>query len=868
MDQLPLFYDFPTESKINQESFSRTFQVVSITPPSLNALEFQILIDQRWYTSEFDDNEDSNFPSWLKVLQFSRDQTLNSAKICSVITFSQQPITLYHFVQYFCKKSNFHLCSIRKWSVPHSNYLLDFCAFQVNIYNQRIVLRGMVYMLNDAIICTYGTCPSNIYNQLKYHFLISCSSLKLNELFFFKSINTMKYKQYYDNYLYFKYPKYLKIFPRNKVHLILKIDKQGKSKIILKYSNNYNNIQNGKTNIKKKKKLTKNFFNKNVTINLIFDNDNDNLIQKNTNKYVNLKLKFFKNDNIPKSYDLIQKNGKNNKHKNKNENENENENEEKKKEKNKNKKNNDDDDSNRNANKTGNDNKLKIQNNNKEIYSNLFIDIIPKVELTNVRVLNSILEHFKKQIYLSEVDIVNPYFFIPGNQFLSKFNKNHFFDNISDSSWILGREHLFPFIKSIKEMIGVVMIYGKISNLIPVEIFIGIKQLKNSICLIYSITTSKELNLKNWVSNQNTFELVCRTICLSINQAKKDKNTQTENNQIEVTNLISNLNSKFTNLEDQGWKMIYEMPISLLNNPLFHQFDLLEKPQISQPTHCFSCDEEFNMRKWRKFCKHCGLGFCKNCLKKQTPIPKFGYNSPVSVCENCKAFLNKNNFLGYKRNNQKNIYNLHLWKSWNEGSTIETKTSYNDQNIKEFSLSYCLIKKTNTTYTLQLMDIDDQQNNQTISFSDLKDDNYIEHNGIIKENIGCDLITINGKMFNCNIYKSHSKTNKSIMIYEWIPVVSFLDFPIRIFQINKKTFRYKDRRIIKLQDIQIINNISFHCLVFQEIEVQINGKKKQNLLWISRNIPGGLIKLISKDENGLIETTQVIKIKNANKKIY
>ncbi|XP_072044628.1 hepatocyte growth factor-regulated tyrosine kinase substrate-like [Amphiura filiformis] len=50
---------------------------------------------------------------------------------------------------------------------------------------------------------------------------------------------------------------------------------------------------------------------------------------------------------------------------------------------------------------------------------------------------------------------------------------------------------------------------------------------------------------------------------------------------------------------------------------------------------CHTCRVEFSVVQRKHHCRHCGQIFCNKCTTKQVPIPKFGIEKAVRVCEPC-----------------------------------------------------------------------------------------------------------------------------------------------------------------------------------------------------------------------------------------
>lgn len=67
-------------------------------------------------------------------------------------------------------------------------------------------------------------------------------------------------------------------------------------------------------------------------------------------------------------------------------------------------------------------------------------------------------------------------------------------------------------------------------------------------------------------------------------------------------------------------------------------FDVEEAPrwiEDSDAASCFRCRTEFSTMRRRHHCRACGQIFCHACSSKQAPIPKYGIEKEVRVCDSC-----------------------------------------------------------------------------------------------------------------------------------------------------------------------------------------------------------------------------------------
>lgn len=67
-------------------------------------------------------------------------------------------------------------------------------------------------------------------------------------------------------------------------------------------------------------------------------------------------------------------------------------------------------------------------------------------------------------------------------------------------------------------------------------------------------------------------------------------------------------------------------------------FDVEEAPiwkEDTEATCCFKCRNNFSTFNRKHHCRACGEIFCGTCSAKQSPIPKFGIEKEVRVCDAC-----------------------------------------------------------------------------------------------------------------------------------------------------------------------------------------------------------------------------------------
>ncbi|ESN93888.1 hypothetical protein HELRODRAFT_145029, partial [Helobdella robusta] len=55
-------------------------------------------------------------------------------------------------------------------------------------------------------------------------------------------------------------------------------------------------------------------------------------------------------------------------------------------------------------------------------------------------------------------------------------------------------------------------------------------------------------------------------------------------------------------------------------------------------SQCMSCKVLFTFVRRRHHCRNCGKIFCSNCSSNSVPLPHFGHQKPVRVCNSCFLF--------------------------------------------------------------------------------------------------------------------------------------------------------------------------------------------------------------------------------------
>jgi len=62
-------------------------------------------------------------------------------------------------------------------------------------------------------------------------------------------------------------------------------------------------------------------------------------------------------------------------------------------------------------------------------------------------------------------------------------------------------------------------------------------------------------------------------------------------------------------------------------------------PDWSESDVCMRCRSGFTAFKRKHHCRNCGQTFCQTCSQNNMPLPKFGLETPVRVCDGCYAEL-------------------------------------------------------------------------------------------------------------------------------------------------------------------------------------------------------------------------------------
>lgn len=62
-------------------------------------------------------------------------------------------------------------------------------------------------------------------------------------------------------------------------------------------------------------------------------------------------------------------------------------------------------------------------------------------------------------------------------------------------------------------------------------------------------------------------------------------------------------------------------------------------PEWVDSPECNRCRTKFSLTVRRHHCRNCGQIFCDDCSSKTMPLPRFGYEKDVRVCDGCYVQL-------------------------------------------------------------------------------------------------------------------------------------------------------------------------------------------------------------------------------------
>jgi growth factor-regulated tyrosine kinase substrate len=91
----------------------------------------------------------------------------------------------------------------------------------------------------------------------------------------------------------------------------------------------------------------------------------------------------------------------------------------------------------------------------------------------------------------------------------------------------------------------------------------------------------------------------------------------------------------YNRLKSEGFSF---PPVSEKTNEIM--IDSSEAPEWTDSDVCERCRSLFTLTNRKHHCRNCGKTFCNSCSSQTMPLPKFGINKDVRVCDPCYATLN------------------------------------------------------------------------------------------------------------------------------------------------------------------------------------------------------------------------------------
>ncbi|KAJ6230847.1 arrestin domain-containing protein d [Anaeramoeba flamelloides] len=472
-----------------------------------------------------------------------------------------------------------------------------------------------------------------------------------------------------------------------------------------------------------------------------------------------------------------------------------------------------------------------------------------------------------------------------------------FTTSFSLEGWINGSNYLDPQAQHIKGYLGTGIVYGTLDKT-KVQVKIGIKKLKNLLCYILLITLMEDdQNIKNKMRATEVFNLI--RISVTDNPKKKwERLVYTL-----ATSIEQSQNKLQYGLRYLGWILLYQLHFDNCSDPRFPTKDLLPNSKWiidDDVTCCMNCKRNFSMRKRKHHCRSCGLIFCSECTSYKIKLTLFGTSEINKVCKNCSVLYgnenqeesknkNKNKKIESKsksksnefdnlleseirstekspqkiKKNKKNkkkksIDDLHFWFNWKEGSFIEIEVSKDQQKIEKKNYVHTLKIKNIFSYLLQVKE-KNSENIMDVKFQKFDGTNIFEPISQLNILIGTEIIKLKNKWYKCLVWKSEINNKKKITKYQWFSPLFKL--PIKMMTIDNKLGDYSESLIQDFQSIIEIKQKKIQCVHYSGTIVSGN-KQKKHAMWVSENIPGGIVK-IREECNGAIEIIQVVDFKGS-----
>ncbi|CAH0563464.1 unnamed protein product [Brassicogethes aeneus] len=86
-------------------------------------------------------------------------------------------------------------------------------------------------------------------------------------------------------------------------------------------------------------------------------------------------------------------------------------------------------------------------------------------------------------------------------------------------------------------------------------------------------------------------------------------------------------------------------------------------PEWAEGDSCHRCRVQFTLITRKHHCRNCGQVFCHNCSQKEIPLPKFGIEKEVRVCDTCYDQLTRPQQPGAQKENKEELPAVYLKSS-------------------------------------------------------------------------------------------------------------------------------------------------------------------------------------------------------------